>query len=199
MADDNGDDPDLVSFQSPMKHLPRSPTAEYPALDARRLRLIKAFEEYNFRTLYKELYQLAKEDLEISEAEKDEHPDEYITRRKMRSASSTFVKDFEGQKYAFSLLLSIPKRITEAIIWNNFGYQYMTDESFRKLTYSTDATAGSYLNTFVIKSSKVEEVGKALTRHEWREVQRMIQRYVSNFFCVTPMPLIGKDANICPM
>ncbi|KAJ8071704.1 hypothetical protein OCU04_002020 [Sclerotinia nivalis] len=183
MADDRHDDMGLVPIQSSMKHLPRSPTAEYPALDTRRLRLIKAFENYSFSKLHKELYLLAKEDFAISEAERGDNPNEYITRGKMRAASSAFIADYENQKCVSSLLLSIPKRVTEAIIWNNFGYQYMTDESFRKLIYQSDATSdgwGNIARTAEEKENarKAEEIDEAFGRRKLN--QQIGERYFTN-------------------
>ncbi|KAI9645490.1 hypothetical protein NHQ30_006229 [Ciborinia camelliae] len=75
----------LTPIQTPINHPPKSPTAEHPALDLRRLRLIEAFKKYSFRGLYEQLHLLAREDLAISKVHMQPNHIEPVIRRRINA------------------------------------------------------------------------------------------------------------------
>ncbi|KAL2065367.1 hypothetical protein VTL71DRAFT_3037 [Oculimacula yallundae] len=89
------------------------------------------------------------------------------------------LEDHDTTREMPDLIKLIPRRVLEALIDNTIGHQYDTDPDFRKLILSLDATAGVYINTFVVRGR-----GKGLTAEEWENLQTMERVYMEGANCI---------------
>ncbi|KAL3421096.1 hypothetical protein PVAG01_07541 [Phlyctema vagabunda] len=82
--------------------------------------------------------------------------------------------DRAGSQELSKLLHRMHTRVVEVIIRGTFGYEYLTDVEFRGLNYTSNVSAGVYLNTIAVHGN-VSDRGKSFNVNELEKVIAMIE------------------------
>ncbi|KAF7917132.1 hypothetical protein BELL_0164g00100 [Botrytis elliptica] len=94
---------------------------------------------------------------------------------RMSAVYDKVIEDTHTKYCLPEILRSMPRPIVRSLVENTIGYNYTTDPDFKKLFLESDACAGTYIQTLVVKDA----MGKGLNSNEWQRLLNVVERYIA--------------------